>query len=346
MIYENGALKEILLPEGYWQNGTYYYYLKDHLGDNRVTINSSGTVIEKSHYYPSGMRFFDASTSNSAALPYRYNGKELEAMNGLNQYDYGARRRGAGLPMWTGLDPLAEKHYNISPYVYCADNPIRLIDPNGKDWVHSDKGYAWMDNVTSAKNTPKGYTYVGHNNNDILKSLGIKSSYSEGQNRKSLSLGGDKSDPAPVNSRAGAVATTVLPAAKGLIEGEKAQATLLIAPLISQGKATNNNKSGITFDGVGITGILTQSKSELTAIGGGLEVTNGGKEYSRGPLSLANHDNSYSKSGDITLSVSGRMSADKLYPGSLQSANISAGTTNSGTIIEPVSIDFDLQDDK
>jgi hypothetical protein len=103
MIYENGALKEILLPEGYYQNGVYYYYLKDHLGDNRLVINSSGTIMEKSHYYPSGMRFFPESTSNTLKpLPFRYNGKELETMNGLNQYDYGARRRSAGLPIWTG----------------------------------------------------------------------------------------------------------------------------------------------------------------------------------------------------------------------------------------------------
>jgi RHS repeat-associated protein len=132
-IYQNDTLKMVLLPEGYWQNGKYYYYLKDHLGDNRVTINSSGTVMEKSHYYPSGMRFYPESSSDSTALPYRYNGKELEAMNGLNQYDYGARRREAGLPIWTALDPLAEKKPWMSPYAYCSDNPMNRIDPDGKD---------------------------------------------------------------------------------------------------------------------------------------------------------------------------------------------------------------------
>jgi RHS repeat-associated protein len=162
MIYENGSLKEILLPEGYWQSSVYYYYLKDHLGDNRVTINSSGTVIEKSHYYPSGMRFYPESSSNSAALPYRYNGKELEAMNGLNQYDYGARRRPAGLPMWTAVDPLAEKYYSMSPYIYCGGNPINTIDENG-DSIRATQNFQNNKIIASAMkailSTKAGYAY-------------------------------------------------------------------------------------------------------------------------------------------------------------------------------------------
>jgi len=138
IIYENGSLKQIMLPEGYWQNGVFYYYLKDHLGDTRIVINSSGTIIEKSHYYPSGMRFADTSTSNSSALPFRYNGKEMETMNGLNQMDYGARRRYSGLPIWTGPDELREKYYSISPYAYCMNNPVKYVDPDGKD-VHIAK---------------------------------------------------------------------------------------------------------------------------------------------------------------------------------------------------------------
>jgi len=140
MIYENGSLKEILLPDGYWQNGVYYYYLKDHLGDNRVVINSSGAVIEKSHYYPSGMRFYPESTSNSAALPFRYNGKELEAMNGLNQMDYGARRRYSWGPILPTPDPLRENYYSISPYAYCLGNPVKYIDPTGM-WTETGSSY-------------------------------------------------------------------------------------------------------------------------------------------------------------------------------------------------------------
>jgi len=142
MIYENGALKEILLPEGYYHNGVFYYYLKDHLGNNRVTINSNGTVVEKSHYYPSGTRFFPESTSDSSALAYRYNGKEMETMNGLNQMDYGARRRFSWAPIWTGPDELREKYPNIGNYAYCAGNPIIFIDPDGRKIVGVTKNDA------------------------------------------------------------------------------------------------------------------------------------------------------------------------------------------------------------
>jgi len=143
MIYQNGTLKEILTPEGYWQNGLYYYYLKDHQGSTREVLRQDNTVMEYSDYYPDGMRFW-TSTSNSAALPYRYNGKELEAMNGLNEYDYGARRRETGIPVWTTVDPLAEKYYSISPYAYCLNNPVLYIDPFGL-WTAVSGGYSTND---------------------------------------------------------------------------------------------------------------------------------------------------------------------------------------------------------
>ena len=56
-------------------------------------------------------------------------------MHGLNTYDYGARQYYSALPVWDRVDPLCEKYYSISPYVYCHDNPVNLIDPDGRDGV-------------------------------------------------------------------------------------------------------------------------------------------------------------------------------------------------------------------
>ena len=137
VIYENGTQKLLLTEEGYINlAGTqqYHYYLKDHQGNNRVVINQSGTVEETNHYYPFGGVF--GTTGNTQ--PYKYNGKELDTKQGLNWYDYGARHYDAALGRFTTNDPLAEKYYSMSPYTYCADNPVKFIDPNGMEYAPGD----------------------------------------------------------------------------------------------------------------------------------------------------------------------------------------------------------------
>ena len=62
----------------------------------------------------------------------RYNGKEIDRMNGLNENDYGGRWYDAAVGRWPTVDPLAEKFPSISPYEYCLNNPMRFIDKNGK----------------------------------------------------------------------------------------------------------------------------------------------------------------------------------------------------------------------
>jgi RHS repeat-associated protein len=62
-----------------------------------------------------------------------YNGKEKQTVYGLNYLDYGNRMYDDFLGRWFVIDPLAEKYYSISPYAYCANNPLRFIDPNGED---------------------------------------------------------------------------------------------------------------------------------------------------------------------------------------------------------------------
>ena len=134
VVYENGAQKMLLTEEGYVDlsvtTPAYYYYLKDHQGNNRVVINSSGTVSETNHYYPFGGVF--ASTGN--VQPYKYNGKELDTKKGLNWYDYGARHYDATLGRWFVVDPLVEKDYQNSPYNYCGNNPVVRVDQDGQIW--------------------------------------------------------------------------------------------------------------------------------------------------------------------------------------------------------------------
>ena len=132
MLYENGTLKQILIDGGYITfNGStpqYHFYLKDHLDNNRVVVNASGIVEQVNHYYPYGGLM--GESTNGDIQRYKYNGKELDRMNGLDWYDYGARHMD-GI-RFTTIDPMAEKYYGVSPYVYCADSPVRYVDPDGR----------------------------------------------------------------------------------------------------------------------------------------------------------------------------------------------------------------------
>ena len=135
MIYENNVLKQILIDGGYITfSGTtpsYFFYLKDHLGNNRVVVSPSGTPLQVNHYYPFG-GLFGESTGNSLQR-FRFNGKEFDRTHGLDWYDYGARHMSPDVGRFTTIDPMAEKYYNISPYAYCANNPVKYVDPDGKE---------------------------------------------------------------------------------------------------------------------------------------------------------------------------------------------------------------------
>ena len=130
VVYENGTQKYLLTEEGYvtLADNRYHYYLKDHQGNNRVVVDGNGTVEEVNHYYPFGGVF----ALTSSVQPYKYNGKELDTKNGLNWYDYGARHYDPSIGRFTTMDPMAKDYYGISPYTYCLNEPIRLIDPDGK----------------------------------------------------------------------------------------------------------------------------------------------------------------------------------------------------------------------
>ncbi len=131
VIYENNTLKSILIDGGYIEGGKYYFYLTDHLGNNRVVANESGTIVQSNHYYPYGMSFTEGTQTSSQ--PYKFGGKELDTQKGLNWYDFEKRQMDPVIGRFPTPDPLAEKYYSVSPYVYCDNNPMNRIDPDGRD---------------------------------------------------------------------------------------------------------------------------------------------------------------------------------------------------------------------
>ena len=84
--------------------------------------------------HPSGV-LFDRSTEKERQ-PYMFGGKELVSMHGLNEYDFTGRWQYSIIPSFTSMDPLCEKYYSVSPYVYCLDNPLKYVDPDGNQPRH------------------------------------------------------------------------------------------------------------------------------------------------------------------------------------------------------------------
>lgn len=42
------------------------------------------------------------------------------------------------MTMWLSVDPMANKYPSISPYAYCAWNPVKLVDPDGREFCLND----------------------------------------------------------------------------------------------------------------------------------------------------------------------------------------------------------------
>ncbi|MEG1723267.1 MAG: RHS repeat-associated core domain-containing protein [Bacteroidales bacterium] len=76
--------------------------------------------------------------SNTVLQPNRFCGKEELTMHGYDMYDSKARFLTSKCLRFTSLDPLVEKYYSISPYAYAANNPINMIDPDGRDVYRYD----------------------------------------------------------------------------------------------------------------------------------------------------------------------------------------------------------------
>ncbi len=116
------------------------WFVRDHIDNTRAIIhldsdNLSHALLEQNDYTLLGRREENSAFAYDQNNRYRFNGKEHQTFGGMDHSDYGARFYDHLALRWTSPDPLAENHYNFSPYAFCCGNPVNYLDPYGLDIV-------------------------------------------------------------------------------------------------------------------------------------------------------------------------------------------------------------------
>ena len=168
LVCADDSLKYILFDGGLiamdGASPEYLFFLRDHLGSTRVVARSDGKAVQVNHYYPYGMAFAGGGMSGNAGAhpveggvsvaggsleiggetggmelarpgasqPYRFLGNELYTSNSLGLYDFSARMYDPALGRFLSVDPMAEGYRHLSPYAYCAGNPVVYVDKDGQ----------------------------------------------------------------------------------------------------------------------------------------------------------------------------------------------------------------------
>jgi len=132
-----------------------YFYHPDHLGSSSWITDGKGYAIQHLHYlllksfaffppwrsvkkiyflYTHCLRRFGEDwvdqRNASWSAPYTFSGKEKDVETGYSYF--GARYYDSGLSIWLSVDPMSDKYPNLTPYAYCANNPVILVDPDGR----------------------------------------------------------------------------------------------------------------------------------------------------------------------------------------------------------------------
>ena len=127
-----------------------YYYHGDHLGSASWITNHNGDAVQHLQYLPYGEPYVDKRTSGYSER-FRFTGKERDEETGYGYF--GARYMDHELTtMWLSVDPMADKYLSISPYAYCAWNPVKLVDPDGReidDYFTREGKYLGSDNANT-----------------------------------------------------------------------------------------------------------------------------------------------------------------------------------------------------
>jgi RHS repeat-associated protein len=114
-----------------------YYYHPNHLGSTSFVTDQNQTITQGFLYAPFGeiTTEYNVNFGSSVIPKYSFNAKELDEETGMYYYE----ARYYAPPVFTSRDPMFEKYFWMTPYAYCANNPVKYVDPSGEETWEPDK---------------------------------------------------------------------------------------------------------------------------------------------------------------------------------------------------------------
>ena len=121
-----------------------------HLGSASWITDFEGIAVQHLQYMPYGEPYVNQRISGYSER-FTFTGKEKDSETGYGYF--GARYMDHELmTMWLSVDPMADKYPSISPYAYCAWNPVKLVDPNGAEiWIGTYNGHSRSKYIPNKK---------------------------------------------------------------------------------------------------------------------------------------------------------------------------------------------------
>ncbi|MDD6019843.1 MAG: hypothetical protein PUD41_05410 [bacterium] len=125
----NGSEKMLLYVNYYDRFGRVVQTCEDNILGK---VDYNGTTYSFTGMPVTAEKLFNHSSSSVSHLVYTNTYDALDRTHGLDLYDSEARWYDSLLGRTSTMDPLAEKYYSLSPYLWCAGNPVRFVDPDGR----------------------------------------------------------------------------------------------------------------------------------------------------------------------------------------------------------------------
>ena len=172
-----------------------FFYHSDHLGSASYITDNHGNETQHLVYLPFGelrsnheylnvkynnyneQHWVDLKYNTSQfETPFKFNGKEKDEETGYNYY--GARYLNTDLSIWLSVDPMSDKYPHLTSYNYCANNPVMLIDPDGRDLD--------VANNEQSRNDVKSIANKGNRDRVIINEKGNVSVNTKGLSKEQL----------------------------------------------------------------------------------------------------------------------------------------------------------------